>query len=120
MNWITSVVRCKCPKCRKANLYTYPNHYNIPKLFKMPPKCPNCGQDFYIEPGFYLGAMWVSTPILLIIDVAFLAVFVLKYDMNALVAFLIASVIMMILLPPIIRITRSAFIHLNVRYDETK
>ncbi|HEY0262598.1 MAG TPA: DUF983 domain-containing protein [Chitinophagales bacterium] len=118
MNLAESVVCCKCPKCREGNLFTYPNHYNIPKLFKMPPKCPNCGQDFYIEPGFYLGAMWVSTPILLLADVAFLAIFVLKYDMNAFVAFLIASAIMLALLPPIIRITRSAFIHLNVSYEK--
>lgn len=118
MNWIQSVVRCKCPKCRKANLFNDTNHYHLSRIFEMPDRCPNCGQDFQIEPGFYLGAMWISTPILLLADVAFLAVFVLKYDMNALVAFLIASVIMLVLLPPIIRITRSAFIHVNVSYEE--
>lgn len=27
---------------------------------KMPDECPNCGQDFVIEPGFYFGAAMIS------------------------------------------------------------
>lgn len=120
IDWVKSVVHCKCPKCRKAKLFTYGNHYNLSKLFEMPDRCPNCGQDFFIEPGFYLGAMWVSYPFVLLTDVALLAIFFLVFDMSVLGAFFSSLGIMLALLPPTIRISRSLFIHMNVRFDEKK
>src|SRR5690606_14294140 len=100
IDWVKSVVRCKCPRCRKANLFTQKNHYNLPKLFDMPDRCPNCGQDFFIEPGFYLGAMWVSYPFVLLTDVLLLAIFFLVFNMSIAEAFFYSLGIMLIILPP--------------------
>ena len=54
-----AIVTLKCPKCRKGPLFLNQNPYTT-KVGEMPENCPNCGQDFVIEPGFYFGAAMIS------------------------------------------------------------
>ncbi|MDX5338077.1 MAG: DUF983 domain-containing protein [Cyclobacteriaceae bacterium] len=57
---IRSIFTCKCPKCRKGNLFVG-NELSRPKqLFEMHKSCPVCSQSFEPEPGFYFGAMFIS------------------------------------------------------------
>ncbi len=55
-----SVLRLKCPRCHKGDLFNNKNPYNLKDLDKMPDYCPDCGEDFQREVGFYYGAMMVS------------------------------------------------------------
>ena len=55
-----SVLAAKCPKCHKGDFFETSNPYNLKKFDKMHKKCPECGQDFELETGFYYGAMYVS------------------------------------------------------------
>ena len=82
----------------------------------MPDRCPNCGQDFIIEPGFYLGALWVSYPIVIALELIFIAIslFVLKQTLT--VSFIVASLLLLMLSPVLIRVSRSLFIHINVGF----
>jgi hypothetical protein len=115
-----SVAYCQCPRCQSAPLFTNPNHYALKDLFKMPAACPHCGQDFQIEPGFYLGAMWVSYPLVLLLDVLFLVVgvFVLKLDLVN--AFVLAAFILLLLTPLIIRFSRALFINIFVEFEQDR
>lgn len=48
----------KCPRCHEGNLFkgsTYSTH-----VIDMPKQCEKCKQAFFLEPGFYYGAMYVS------------------------------------------------------------
>jgi hypothetical protein len=78
--------------------------------------CPNCGQDFEIEPGFYLGAMWVSYPIVIFLEIVFILIGLLVFRLNLMLAILFSAIILLILTPPLIRFSRSLFIHLNVSF----
>jgi hypothetical protein len=78
--------------------------------------CPNCGQDFEIEPGFYLGAMWVSYPIVIFLEIVFILIGLLVFRLNLILAILFSAIILLILTPPLIRFSRSLFIHLNVSF----
>lgn len=51
-----SVLKNRCPQCAEAPFF---ESDNILKL-KMNKNCPNCGLNNEHEPGFYLGAMYVS------------------------------------------------------------
>ena len=55
-----SIIKLKCPRCHRANLFLTRNPYNLKMFDKMPDKCPVCGEDFVRESGFYWGAMMVS------------------------------------------------------------
>jgi len=82
----------------------------------MPDRCPNCGQDFIIEPGFYLGALWVSYPIVIALELIFIAISLFVFKQTLTVSFIVASLLLLMLSPLLIRISRSLFIHINVGF----
>jgi len=113
-----SIIYCKCPRCQSANLFTNPDHYALVDIFKMPKVCPNCGQDFQIEPGFYLGAMWVSYPIVILLDILFLAIGLNIFKLNFWYSFILGASILLLLTPLIIRFSRALFINIFVGYKD--
>lgn len=82
----------------------------------MPDRCPNCGQDFIIEPGFYLGALWVSYPIVIALELIFIAISLFVFKQTLTVSFIVASFLLLLLSPVLIRVSRSLFIHMNVGF----
>ncbi len=75
MDTIKDIVQTKCPKCRKGNMFQYKT-MNLLNMLKMNRSCPNCGQDFMPEPGFYFGAMYFSYAI----NVAIMVTFGIAYE----------------------------------------
>jgi len=84
----------------------------------MPDRCPVCSQDFKIEPGFYIGALWTSFPIVIFI-MTLLSIFLLVYikmDMN--LFFVVITLILFSLQPIIIRLARAIWINIFVNYED--
>jgi uncharacterized protein (DUF983 family) len=49
----------RCPRCHTGKLFT---HAALSTSFvEMPAQCPICGQTYEPEPGFYYGAMYISS-----------------------------------------------------------
>jgi uncharacterized protein (DUF983 family) len=59
MNALKAWLSGRCPKCRSGKVFTYPV-WKLEKFHRMPESCPACGMNFYPEPGFYFGAMFIS------------------------------------------------------------
>lgn len=55
---LKAVVKAKCPKCRRGNIFTGPM-YSF-KAQRTNDTCPHCGMRFEIEPGYFYAAMYVS------------------------------------------------------------
>ncbi len=53
------ILNNKCPRCNIANIFKY-KAFNILKFHKIHDNCSHCKVNFYPEPGFYIGAMYVS------------------------------------------------------------
>jgi len=115
-----SILQCKCPRCRKGNLFTVANHYNLSRMLEMPERCAVCGQVFEIEPGFFLAALWISYPLVLALEVGLLATCYLVLDYSLLLSFLIAATSLLVLTPPVMRFSRAVLIHLFVSFDESE
>lgn len=83
----------------------------------MYPKCSHCNLNFTPEPGFYFGAMFISYIItaFLFLSIALLFVFYFKWSVNA--AMGIVILVGLIIFLKILRISRSVYIHIVVRYD---
>lgn len=115
MNFITSMLSCKCPRCRQGDLFVKP--FNIKKPVDMPDNCLVCGQAFMPEPGFYYGAMFVSYIFsgFFFLGLAGLGIMYLHLSLN--VTFLFILIIAALTYFPILRISRSVWIHLMVKYD---
>ncbi|HEX9510818.1 MAG TPA: DUF983 domain-containing protein [Puia sp.] len=59
-NYLWSLLTMKCPRCRRGPMFSDPNAWKLRKTLKMPEKCPECGQHFELEIGFWYGTGYVS------------------------------------------------------------
>jgi len=54
---VGSILRQRCPRCRRGNIFRYSIFRGFPKMHD---RCPVCDLKFNREPGYFLGAMYVS------------------------------------------------------------
>lgn len=54
-----ALLKLRCPRCHTGPLFTHPALST--KFMAMPPECPVCHQTYEPEPGFYYGAMYISS-----------------------------------------------------------
>ena len=114
---LISVIALKCPKCHAGDLYLNKSIYKYKDFFNMPDYCPKCNQDFQIETGFYLGAMFVSYALTVALNITIFIAFVI-FNAYEMVTFLItAGVTLIVTLPYIAKVSRSIWIAFNVQYD---
>ena len=57
-SFISNVFCEKCPKCSMG--YVFKQHISLLKLPVMNDECENCRYHFDREPGYFLGAMYIS------------------------------------------------------------
>jgi len=57
---IITLLKCKCPRCRKGDMFENKNPYILKETMKMNKECPVCGQPLNIEVGFYYGSSYIS------------------------------------------------------------
>jgi uncharacterized protein (DUF983 family) len=60
MSRVSSILAGKCPKCESGAIFSRPGSVLLLKAPVMHKKCPECGYVFEKEPGYFLGAMYVS------------------------------------------------------------
>lgn len=113
---INSILGMKCPRCRKGHLFVRKNPYAFRGNLSMPDFCPVCGQDFKIEPGFYIGALWTSFPIVILIMAVFSILLLVMLGISLEWFFVAITVLLLALQPLIIRLGRSIWIHIFVGF----
>ncbi len=114
-----SIFGLTCPRCRKGKLFVYPGLFRFRSILKMPKTCPVCDQTYEIEPGFWIGALWASYPIIILIEVPFLLA-ALFAKTNPWGYFGLMLVAFLIFYPLMLRLGRSIWIHLFVRFDSNR
>jgi len=107
-----------CPRCRKAKIFTEPFSFNDP--LAMPKRCGVCGQRTEPEPGFYYGAMFLSYIISSfgLLAPTLLLVFYFKWSVYGALAFTIFLASLMYI--RLLRLSRSIWLHINVKYNPSK
>lgn len=114
MSKMNSIVKLKCPQCNKGNLFEEPGLFQYSKILKMPEKCANCGQVFELEPGFWIGALWTSYPIIVLLEMPFLILAVYSKDISIVGIILAMILVLLVFYPLILRLGRSIWIHIFV------
>lgn len=117
---LQAVLNGLCPKCRKGKIFEYP-FYSVRHFDDMHELCPNCKLRYEIEPGYFIGAMYVSYAISG--AVALIAGFILFYLAGDPGGWTYAAVIapMMIVIAPInFRMSRVIWLHYvaGINYEE--
>lgn len=110
-----STLNLKCPKCHEGDLFET-GSFSFNKPFDMPKKCSHCGQNYWPEPGFYYGAMFISYIFTGWFCLFFVMFFhwVLDWGLAASFGLLIAVCALFFIY--IFRLARSIWINLNVKY----
>lgn len=108
---LQAVIEAKCPRCRKGELFAYPA-YNFAKFDKMHSHCPNCNLRFEVEPGFFIGAMYISYVMVvgLLITLGLFFFYVLG-DPPTWIYLIAFPTVIILFLPLIFRYSRVLFLH---------
>ncbi|MEI6947882.1 DUF983 domain-containing protein [Paraflavisolibacter sp. H34] len=117
-----SVLQCRCPRCREGKLFKNPVSIGLKRNMEMNPHCPVCGQPTDIEVGFYYGTGYVSYVLALLISgISFVAWWLaigFSFQDNRFLYWVIANAVLLIVLQPwLMRLSRSLWISWFVRYD---
>jgi uncharacterized protein (DUF983 family) len=121
-NILTSILGLKCPNCRKGHMYTNKSIFPLGKMMEMPERCPVCGQKMELEVGFYYGTGYVSYGLsvaIAIFNIVWYAVLVgFSWKDNSVFWYLGITIVMLILLQPLImRLSRVLYLYMFVKYD---
>lgn len=119
---VLNVLACKCPRCRKGDMFVVKNPYRLKSTMKMHKVCPVCAQPFDIEVGFYYGSSYVSYALSVAISVASLIAWWLiigfSFNDNRFFIWIGFNAILLICLQPVLmRIARAIWLAFFVRYD---
>jgi len=116
MNVLRSIYNYKCPRCRKGDLFVTP--FDIKNPLNMNEKCSHCHQSFEPEPGYYFGAMFISYGWTVWTIMAIVGFCMLVLDWSVESSFALVIFISAISYFFIMRISRSMYIHMDVRFDK--
>jgi uncharacterized protein (DUF983 family) len=117
-----TVLSGKCPRCREGHIYKEKNPYKLGSIVKMHERCPVCGQPTEIEVGFYYGTGYVSYALSVGVCLASFIIWWLtigfSLDDNRFFWWIgINAVLLVLLQPPLMRLSRTMWLSWFVSYD---
>lgn len=118
---VLQLLACKCPRCRKGDMFADKNPWHIKNTMKMNKTCPVCDQPLDIEVGFYFGAAYVSYALTVALSAATFIAWWYSIGFaneNNLLYWLIANAVFMLCIQPyLMRVSRTGWLAFFVRYD---
>ncbi len=116
MSKLQSVLSCKCPNCNEGSLFKQP--FKLSTALEMPEKCENCGLDFFPEPGFYYGAMFVGYIITSILFVGIMIALMFGLGLSVEASFGLLLVFAAVTYIYFFRLARSVWIHISPKVED--
>ncbi len=121
-NLIWSILSNKCPRCRRGFMYKNGNPWKLKKTLAMHDSCPVCGQPFELEVGFWYGTGYVSYALSVAVTVAtFVAWYVLigmSVQDNRFFWWMGINIVLLLVLQPwLMRLSRNIWLYFFVSYD---
>jgi uncharacterized protein (DUF983 family) len=116
---LLALLRLRCPRCHRGPLFSH-GAFSITRFDEMPERCPNCGQFYEPETGFYWGAMYISYGLAVgVVLVAGLLTYFLGHDPPVWVYVTVVAASMILLTPLLFRYARALMLYAfgGVRYD---
>lgn len=120
---VLSLLKCKCPRCRRGDMFENKNPYVLKETMKMNKECPVCGQPFNIEVGFYYGSSYISYAVTIAMSVAtFVAWWLIigfsLYDNRVFYWLAFNALFLIAAQPYLMRFARTGWLAFFVRYDK--
>ncbi|WP_405608924.1 DUF983 domain-containing protein [Polaribacter sp. Asnod1-A03] len=113
-----SIFNAKCPKCHEGEFFEHKLTYNPSKVTKLHDNCPNCNLKYMMEPSFFYGAMYVNYGITVALSVATFVIGALFFNLTLLQSFAAIVIVLLVLAPINMRLSRIIWINMFVSYQE--
>ncbi|WP_207494953.1 DUF983 domain-containing protein [Aridibaculum aurantiacum] len=120
---ILNLFACKCPRCRKGDMFQDKNPWHLKNTMKMNKECPVCEQPLDIEVGFYFGSSYVSYAFTVAFSVfTFVAwwftIGFSLYDDRIIYWLAVNAFLLVAAQPYFMRVARTGWLAFFVRYDK--
>jgi uncharacterized protein (DUF983 family) len=120
---VLNLLKCKCPRCRKGDMFEGRNPWHLKSTMKMNKACPVCGQPLNMEVGFYYGSGYVSYALTVAFSmvsfIAWLLLLGFSLDDNRLYYWLAVNGILLLATQPyLMRLARPGWLAFFVKYDK--
>ena len=116
---IYSIFTGTCPVCQEESMYVEKNPYKLGKIYDMHERCSNCGTKYKIEPSFFYGAMYVSYALGVAFSVATFIITHFFIGFGLFASFISIIVVLILLMPIIMRLSRNIWINFFLSYKKT-
>lgn len=114
---LNSILTGSCPRCHSESMYVAKNPYTFGKTLKMNDHCSHCGLKYHMEPSFFFGAMYVSYAVNVALGIVVFLIANLVFHTGMLSAFVCIFIVLVVLMPIILRWSRTLYINMFVSYD---
>jgi uncharacterized protein (DUF983 family) len=119
---VLSILKNKCPRCRRGDLYQRKGAFRIRGLMAMNETCPVCGQPLDMEPGFYYGTNLISYALAVVVSVISLVLWVLLIGVSLQDSRFfwwmgVNAFLLLVLQPPLMRFSRTVWLAFFVPYS---
>lgn len=110
-----SIFHLKCPRCHEGDAFET-GSWSFVRPFEMKQRCEVCDLNYFPEPGYYYGAMFISYIWTGWFSLLFVGIFhwMLKWSQEVAFGLLIAFLVINFVY--IFRISRMMWINVNVKY----
>jgi hypothetical protein len=121
-NYLWSLLTMKCPRCRRGSMFSNGNPWVLKQSMKMPKTCPECGQPFELEVGFWYGTGYISYFLSFLLSVVTLIAWWLVIGIstkdNRFFWWMGCNALFLVLLQPwLMRLSRVVYLYIFVHYD---
>lgn len=125
-NLFWSIFTMRCPRCRRGDMFRSSNAYKkltLTHIFDMYENCPVCKQKYDLEVGFWYGTGYVSYGLAVLLSaITFIAWWIIigvSFNDNRVFWWLgINGILLVVIQPWLMRISRVVYLYFFVSYDE--
>jgi uncharacterized protein (DUF983 family) len=114
---LNSILTGTCPRCQNESMYVKQNPYHLSEVLTMHEECSHCKLVYQIEPSFFYGAMYVSYGVNVAVGIAAFIIAHVFIGLELVPSFIAIVVSLLVLYPPVLRISRNMYINMFVSYD---
>lgn len=116
MSKVFHILNCKCPNCKKGNIFSDSGNMLLFRIPKMNTRCMECNFKFEKETGFFFGAMFVSYALAAAEMMISLVVFWYFIDLSPFRVFLMIALIAVLLSTINFRVSRAIWIYMFYKH----
>ncbi len=120
---LSSLLKNKCTRCRRGNIFRYNNAYDFKNMMKMYDNCTVCEQKLDPEVGFYYGTGFVSYGLSVMLSVTSFIFWIttvgISLNDNRIFGWMGANAILLLALQPLLmRLSRTIWLAIFIHYDQ--